>query len=176
VNTLDHDRAKEFSCIYEGLYRRVHAYAARRVGWDAADEVTAETFLVAWRRFDVVPSEPLPWLYGVARHVVLQHLAACNRREAMRQALEFDRPVRVAPQEADDSPLWAAWHQLRESDREVLALIAWEELSVRDAALVVGCSAPVFSVRLHRARKRLEQLLECRIVTSNHTTHLTETS
>jgi RNA polymerase sigma-70 factor (ECF subfamily) len=41
----------------------------------------------------------------------------------------------------------------------VLSLIAWEELSVADAARVLGCPAPVFSVRLHRARRRLERLL-----------------
>jgi DNA-directed RNA polymerase specialized sigma24 family protein len=61
--------------------------------------------------------------------------------------------------ENDDRCLWDAWAELNETDREVLALVAWEELRVRDAALVLGCSPPVFSVRLHRARRRLEHLL-----------------
>jgi RNA polymerase sigma-70 factor (ECF subfamily) len=55
--------------------------------------------------------------------------------------------------------LWAAWEQLSTVDREVLALVAWEELSVADAASALGCSAPVFSVRLYRARHRLRRLL-----------------
>jgi RNA polymerase sigma-70 factor (ECF subfamily) len=69
------------------------------------------------------------------------------------------------PSAADDSGdyhdvrLWAAWAELRDGDREVLALIAWEELSVAEAARVLNCPAPVFSVRLHRARRRLERLL-----------------
>jgi RNA polymerase sigma-70 factor, ECF subfamily len=41
----------------------------------------------------------------------------------------------------------------------VLALIAWEELSVAEAAAVLGCFAPAFSVRLHRARRRFARLL-----------------
>ena len=42
----------------------------------AADEIAAETFLVAWRKFDALPSDPLPWLYGVARNVVARQYEA----------------------------------------------------------------------------------------------------
>jgi RNA polymerase sigma-70 factor (ECF subfamily) len=63
------------------------------------------------------------------------------------------------PIDTEDEALWEAWHRLREADREVLALIAWEELSVAEASRVLGCPAPVFSIRLHRARRRLEGLL-----------------
>jgi RNA polymerase sigma-70 factor (ECF subfamily) len=63
---------ERFSRLFEAHYALVLAFAARRVGRDQADEVTAETFLVAWRRLDAVPVEPLPWLYGVARNVVLR--------------------------------------------------------------------------------------------------------
>ncbi|MFG1927307.1 hypothetical protein [Cryptosporangium sp. NPDC048952] len=42
-----------------------------RVGTSLAEEVVAETFLVAWRRIDVVPRErPLPWLLATARNIV----------------------------------------------------------------------------------------------------------
>jgi RNA polymerase sigma-70 factor (ECF subfamily) len=121
--------------------------------------VVAEAFLVAWRKFDALPAEPLPWLYGVARNVVLRHHAATGRQQKTRAALERDQGSSPVNEDAGDSQLWEAWAQLRASDREVLALVAWEELSVTDAAVALGCSAPVFSVRLHRARRRLERLL-----------------
>ena len=78
------DDRERFSGLFEAHYAQVHAFAARRVGRDLADEVTAETFLVAWRRLEAVPAEPLPWLYGVARNVVLRHAARRhgNRKRA----------------------------------------------------------------------------------------------
>ena len=62
--------------------------------------------------------------------------------------------------------LWRAWEQLSDTDREVLSLAVWEELSVRDAARVLGVPASVFSVRLHRARRRLESHLKQTISSS----------
>ena len=153
-------RSAAFVTMYEAHYGAVHAYAARRVGSDAADELTAETFLVAWRRWDAVPAEPLPWLYGVARHVVLRYHEASGRQQRARAALQ-DEPVFAADgaETTEDPRLWAAWAQLRPGDQEVLSLVAWEELTVAEAAGVLGCSAAVFSVRLHRARRRLARLL-----------------
>lgn len=60
--------------------------------------MAAETSLIAWRRLDAIPSEPLPWLYGVARNVVLRHHAGHARQAAARDALELERP---APEPAD---------------------------------------------------------------------------
>ncbi len=59
---------------FEQLYRQhagaVLAYARRRTTQEAADDAVAEVFLIAWRRVDDVPAEPLPWLLGVARRVL----------------------------------------------------------------------------------------------------------
>jgi RNA polymerase sigma-70 factor (ECF subfamily) len=160
MGTLPDDGATRFSLLYVRCYVAVYAYAARRVGSGVASEIAAETFLIAWRRLDVVPTEPLPWLYGVARNVVLRHRVMVARQDQLRTDLARERvaPVDGMP-DSGDARLWAAWAQLRDGDREVLALIAWEELSVAQAARVLGCPAPVFSVRLHRARRRLARLL-----------------
>ena len=154
------DLVGRFTALYEATYGAIHAYAARRVGFEAADEVAAETFLVAWRRMDVLPDEPLPWLYGIARNIVARHHRASGHRQSTEVALARERNAPQADiNEADDSALWEAWERLRPADREVLSLVAWEELSVSEAARVVGCPPALFSVRLHRARRRLERLL-----------------
>jgi RNA polymerase sigma-70 factor (ECF subfamily) len=106
-----------------------------------------------------VPDEPLPWLYGVARNVVLRHHEMARRQARARDAAEHERPAPVPSDAAGDPAVWEAWNRLRPADREVLALIVWEELSVAEAARVLGCPAPQFSVRLFRARRRLERLL-----------------
>lgn len=63
---------------FEELFRaesaRVLTYARLRVGADAAEDVVAETFAVAWRRWDQVPvDEPRAWLLAVARRVIANH-------------------------------------------------------------------------------------------------------
>jgi RNA polymerase sigma-70 factor (ECF subfamily) len=153
-------RAERFSVLYEDSYGAIHAYACRRAGREAADEIAAETFLVAWRKFDAMPAEPLPWLYGVARNVLLRYHSEQARRQRVWAALERERSwSALRSQDGDDPGLREAWEQLSAMDREVLALVGWEQLSVADAACALGCSAPVFSVRLYRARRRLERLL-----------------
>jgi RNA polymerase sigma-70 factor, ECF subfamily len=154
------DDRERFSRLFDAHYALVHAFAERRVGRDLADEVTSETFLVAWRRLEAVPAEPLPWLYGVARNVVLRQLRASARQATTHELIARELPGLVAEDAGDHESLWRAWEQLSDSDREVLSLTAWEELPVRDAARVLGLPASVFSVRLHRARRRLERHLE----------------
>jgi len=166
---------QRFSQIYEACYGRIHAYAARRLGSHLADDVTAETFMVAWRRVEDLPAEPLPWLYGVARRIVLRQRASFTRQEAIRVALEAELPTADSAPDGDDS-LWQAWLQLSAGDQEVLALIAWEELSVREAAAALNCRPAVFSVRLHRARKRFESLLRSRHPESQPVPSLSEVS
>src|SRR3974390_45179 len=98
--------ALRFSALYRDSYGAIHAYAARRAGFEAADEITAETFLVAWRRFDALPAEPLPWLYGVARNVLLRHHSEQARRQRAWAALERERSWSpVGGQDGDDPGL-----------------------------------------------------------------------
>ncbi len=150
---------ERFSGLFEAYFAQVRAFAARRVGGDLAEEVTAETFLVAWQRLDAMPSEPLPWLYGVARNVIQRQLSAAAKQTMARDLMSRERFGPVLEDDSEHDALWRAWGQLGDSDREVLSLIVWEELSVRDAARVLGVPAPVCSVRLHRARRRLERHL-----------------
>jgi RNA polymerase sigma-70 factor, ECF subfamily len=164
VSAREDQRRRQFSELYAALYGRVYAYAARRVGAESA-----------WRRFDAIPADHLPWLYGVARHVVLRHRSQRARQAAVARALHGER-VLLGATEEQDVGLWEAWERLSDKDREVLALIAWEELSVRDAALSLGCSPAVFSVRLHRARRRLERLLDRPAEAAHRVSNLSEAS
>jgi RNA polymerase sigma factor (sigma-70 family) len=137
------------------------AYALRRAHPDDAEDVVAETFLVAWRRFDTIPSEPLPWLLGVARKVMSTKRRSITRRTALevrlRDSLEASSSIMTS---SDRLSLIRAFTSLREADREVLMLVGWDGLSASQAAQVLGCSRASFSLRLHRARKRLESLCE----------------
>ncbi|MFC4586853.1 RNA polymerase sigma factor [Sphaerisporangium corydalis] len=151
--------SQRFTTTYDECRQRVWAYVVSRAGRQIADEVVSETFAIAWRRLDDMPEPALPWLLGVARNVLRDNIRAEIRRESlaneMRAWVEEDHAERVAERMA----VVKALASLSEDDREVLILVAWQGLAPRDAARVVGCSSAAFRVRLHRARKRLEQAM-----------------
>ncbi|MEU5876022.1 sigma-70 family RNA polymerase sigma factor [Spirillospora sp. NPDC047279] len=155
--------ARRFTAIYDACRQRVWAYAVSRAGRQVADEVVSETFAVAWRRLADVPEPALPWLLGVARNVLRDNYRAETRREAFNAELRhWAEPAErdVAEGVAERLAVVRAMATLAEDDREILILIAWQGLSPRDAARVLGCRPAALRVRLHRARKRLLRAVE----------------
>jgi RNA polymerase sigma-70 factor (ECF subfamily) len=154
---VDEDKER-FAAMYDACRTRVWAYAVSRVGAQAADEVVSETFMVAWRRFAEMPPAALPWLLGVARNVIRDSVRAQVRRDSLADELRRwteDAASDVAEGVVDRLTLLRALTELSDADREVLTLIAWQGLTPREAARVLGCNAAALRVRLHRARKRL---------------------
>lgn len=138
---------------------KVYAYAARRVGRDAADEVVADTFVVAWRNRDSRPDRELPWLYGVARRVISDRRRSEDRRDRLTDRVApMVRPVSM-DLDAGVTAMTALDH-LSEDDREVLLLEAWEGLTPTQAATALGISAASYRMRLSRARRRLAAAVE----------------
>ena len=148
---------QEFRAVYEAHHAAVCAYYARRVARDDVEDLAAETFTVAWRKLPRRVQEPLPWLYAVAGKVLANH----RRRLARRGEFAID-PSTGDPAElvGGDRGLAAAFAALPERDREAICLVAWEGLSIADAARAAGCTTAAFHVRLSRARARLARLLE----------------
>lgn len=151
------DDQHQFEESFRALAGHVHAYALRRTDPEMAQEVTAETFLIAWRRRDKLPAEPLPWLYGIARRVLANQRRSASRRAAL--SARLDAQPASEPPSHERHGVIEALARLGERDREVLLLIAWEGLSTQEAATALGCSNTAFAVRLHRARRRLARAL-----------------
>ncbi|MFF5360966.1 RNA polymerase sigma factor [Streptomyces scabiei] len=159
--------AQRFRDIYEECYPRVLAYATSLVGRQVGEDITSETFTVAWRRVRDIPRPPLPWLLGVARNLVreLRRRDAHQYALAAEEAQQIGRGARgeagdVAADVTERDAALQALASLSEADRELLTLIAWHGLSARQAARVLGCTTATLTVRLHRARRRLEKALD----------------
>jgi RNA polymerase sigma-70 factor, ECF subfamily len=153
---VENDPHARFRAFFETHYEAVLAYMLRRVA--AAEDLTAEAFLVAWRRFGSVPDDPLPWLMTVARNLIWNHYRGTARREVPVSRLQGEAtPIHSHPGEqiADRGEILDAFGHLSARDQETLALVAWEDLSAERAAKVAGCSVGASWVRLHRARRRL---------------------
>jgi RNA polymerase sigma-70 factor (ECF subfamily) len=156
------DDSGRFTAIYAAHHQQVYAYAVGRAGRDLADDVVGDTFLVAWRRLDAVPAAALPWLLGVARNVIRDRYRDEVRQAGVAAELRawVDEAERdVADGVTERAAVLAALGRLGEQDRELLTLGAWHGLAAREAARVVGCSTATYFVRLHRARRRLEQAM-----------------
>ncbi|MPR00389.1 sigma-70 family RNA polymerase sigma factor [Modestobacter sp. I12A-02628] len=154
------DGAVRFTALWEAHAGRVLAYATRHVGAHDAQEVVAETFLVAWRRLADVPGQPLPWLLVVARNTVANHRRSSHRGAVLQGELarlqETAAGAGADVTATDRAAALARLAALSAKEREALLLVNWDGLSPSDAAQVAGCSVSAFHVRLHRARRRLQ--------------------
>lgn len=162
----DPDSMERFTSLYDKHYPRVYSYAVSRAGREVADEVVSDVFLIAWRRLGEVPDHALPWLLVVARNVIANQVRAAARRESLEAELRSwhsGTAPDIADQVAERQAVLRALTALSDDDRELLTLVAWHGLSPREAAQVVGCSTATYFVRLHRARRRLEQAVSADI-------------
>jgi RNA polymerase sigma-70 factor, ECF subfamily len=159
------EATRRFELLYRQHFRAVLRYALDRVEPETAKDVTAETFLIAWRRLADVPPDPAPWLFGVARKVIAGQLRSGTRREALRLQLEAAGTGQasrgdIGEEVAERAVVLTALARLREDDREALRLIAWDGLTSKAAAEVLGVTRVAFGVRLYRARRRFAAALE----------------
>lgn len=135
----------------------LHRYVARRVRPADVDDVLADVSVVLWRRLAEVPADPLPWCYGVARRVLANHRRGDQRR--LRLADRLRAEPSYTPEDPDHADVHAALATLRELDREVVRLWAWEQLEPREIAAVTGLTPNAVSIRLHRARQKMAEQL-----------------
>ncbi len=152
-----------FEALAAKVAEPVLRFALRRTDPDTAQDIVAETLLTAWRRLDVVPATAeLPWCYTVARNLVRNaHRSARRQQCLIARIASVDRAEVIEPPDAalPDPQLHRALGLLRPADRQLLQLWAWEDLSPSDIAAVMDLSVNAVNIRLHRARRRLADLL-----------------
>jgi RNA polymerase sigma-70 factor (ECF subfamily) len=157
-----------FRAIFDRHVGAVYRYLYRRVGPDVVEELTADTFVIAFdlrERFE--GENALPWLYGIAANVLRRHLRSASRRERAHSRAGSLFAVGSADDQIEDRldaaaaapQLAAALAQLEPRDREVLLLFAWEELSYQEISDALGIAPGTVASRLSRARRRMRERL-----------------
>jgi RNA polymerase sigma-70 factor (ECF subfamily) len=141
------------------LIRRVYAYVAYRVGdGPDAEDITSETFERALRyrgSFDAGRGDPVAWLVGIARRVVLDRAL----RPAPVTAPDDESTEGHEPDVVRNVDLVAALGGLAERDREIIALRFGADMSAREIAEVLELRTNTVEVALHRALARLRSEL-----------------
>jgi RNA polymerase sigma factor (sigma-70 family) len=148
-----------FAELYDRHGGRVVRYVARRVGVVDAEDIAAEVFVRAYIRRASCRGEhgsALPWLLGVANHVIADHRRIESRRLQMLERLAVTTPASVEHEHAGLAPeLIRALRRVPAADRDALLLVVWGELSYEETATALDVPIGTVRSRIARARKRL---------------------
>ena len=159
------DQPALFAKVYDRHAASVYRYAARRAGSEAADDIMAETFLVAFerrQRFDVSYESALPWLLGIATVLIRKHRGVEARHF---KAWAASGPPETVVDDKDEKldaslqvrALTAAIRRMPAHDRDALLLYAWGDLDYEGVALALDVPVGTVRSRLNRARRVLRQ-------------------
>lgn len=140
---------------------RLHRFfLAESMSRGDADDLLQETWLRIHKvRHTYRPGEPaLPWFYAIARHIRVDHYRKSLRGAAGERRLEeMSKPVSLAPHQADE--LQALLAPLSESQREVIAMLKVEGMSLEEVARATSSSVGSVKQKVHRAYKKLRETI-----------------
>jgi RNA polymerase sigma factor (sigma-70 family) len=161
---------ERFAVLFRRHAQEIMRYVARRLGQDAAEDVVAETFLVAFDRrprYDVSRPDARPWLYGIAANLIRRH-----RRSEVRTLRALARggvdPIIEPFTDAVENRVHAdsrsralagAIAGLPAAQREVLLLVTWAGLTYDEVAEALGVPAGTVRSRMNRIRRKLRDAL-----------------
>ena len=148
----------------------IQRYVVRRLGQDAADDIVAETFLLAFRQrdsYDQTRSDARPWLYGIATNLIGHHRRAEIRLYRALARTGADPVTESFTDRIDDRVsastasrrLAAALARLSAELRDTLLLVAWGDLSYEETATALGVPVGTVRSRISRARSALRRSL-----------------
>jgi RNA polymerase sigma-70 factor (ECF subfamily) len=167
---LSWDDPDRFEALFHRHAPRIQRYVVRRLGQHAADDIVAETFLVAFRRrksYDLSCADALPWLYGIATNLIGRHrrdeirlYRALARTGADLVTAPFtDRVDERVSASAAGPRLAGALAEIPAAYRDALLLVAWGDLSYEEAATALGVPKGTVRSRISRARAALRRSL-----------------
>ncbi len=162
--------------LFAVLVRRhapaIARYVTRRIGRDAAEDVVAETFLVAFRQRGAYTDadrgrDCLPWLYGIATRLTHRHWRSETRqlRLLARTGADpvtepfADRVDAAVSASAVKPRLAEALARLPKAQRDALLLLVWADLSYEQIAAATGVPLGTVQSRISRARQRMRKQL-----------------
>ncbi|MFF2276799.1 RNA polymerase sigma factor [Agromyces sp. NPDC058126] len=146
------DEQAAFAAFFQEHYPTLLRSAERRLSSrEDARDAAAETFMIAWRKYD--PQEPFRrvWLYKTLWNVVGSMYRRSSQELDLLRQLK-DQEAHHAQDSTATEIIGEAMDQLSAKDREVLRLTYWEGLSASEIAIVVGGSEQATWKRISRAR------------------------
>jgi RNA polymerase sigma factor (sigma-70 family) len=167
---LSRHEPEHFTVLFRRHAPHIQRYVVRRLGPDVADDIVAETFLLAFRQrnsYDLARSDARPWLYGIATNLIGRHRRAEIRLYRALARTGADPVTEPFTDRVDDRvsaghasrQLATALARLSADLRDTILLAAWSDLSYEEIAVALGVPTGTVRSRLSRARTKLRQTL-----------------
>jgi RNA polymerase sigma factor (sigma-70 family) len=159
-----------FTEVHDRYFAVIYRYVAGRLDAQTAEDIAAETFLVAFGRratFDAERGDLRVWLFGIATNLVARH----RRKEARHYRALARMEVTPAAEGPENRvvdtvaarrllpQLARALSRLSTGERDVLLLVTLGQLGYEEVAVALGISSGTVGSRLTRARKKLNAIL-----------------
>ena len=161
-----------FAALIEKYQQQIHTYALRKVrDFQTAEDITQETFLQVHQKLATLndPAKFSGWLYAIVNHLCIawyrkNRLQTESLQEFHISAVEKDAYSRYIATEhakttaaAQQDLVKRLLTKLKESDREIITLHYFEEMTSSEIGTYLGVSENTVKSRLHRARQRLKK-------------------
>jgi RNA polymerase sigma factor (sigma-70 family) len=170
VIQLSRQEPEQFTVLFRRHAPHIQRFVVRRLGQDAADDIVAETFLLAFRQrnaYDQARTNARPWLYGIATNLIGRHRRAEIRLYRALARTGADPVMESFTDRVDDRVsastasrrLAVALARLSAELRDTLLLVAWADLSYDEVAAALGVPVGTVRSRLSRARSKLRRTL-----------------
>jgi RNA polymerase sigma-70 factor (ECF subfamily) len=129
-----------------------------------ADDLLQETWLLIHKvRHTYRPSEPvMPWFYGIARHVRVNHYRKSTRvaqhEEQVEMVSELPAPALETP--STTASIAELLAPLPESQREVILMLKVSGMSLEEVARATSSTVGSVKQKAHRGYERLREHLK----------------
>ncbi|MBO9627529.1 MAG: RNA polymerase sigma factor [Microbacterium sp.] len=154
--------SEAFTQLYLRRFRTLVRFILARISdREAAEDLAAEAFAIAWKRHQTGESISAAWLFTTAKNLIGNEYQRRDREQGRLQQAGVEAAVHLDAWDLhiQQLELRHAIARLPARHALVLQVAYWEDLPAADAATFLGCSVGTFWVRLTRARAALRTLL-----------------
>ena len=161
-----------FASLVRKYRQQVHAFARRKIkDFQIAEDITQETFLQVYQKLETLDDPTLfsQWLYTIANHLCIawfrqNRLQTEPLEEVCILGIETEPYSRYIASEhakiaaeAQRDLVEKLLRKLKESDREVITLHYFEEMTSSEIGELLGVSENTIKSRIRRARQQLKK-------------------
>jgi len=159
----ENQKQQKFRAVYADHAQTILKYCLRRTNTsEQAADIVSETFLITWKKIDVVPEgkEAAYWLYSVARRVLANSYRKQANQEklgnSLKEYLSTNEPKNFSDASVDKLVVDDALMKLDDAERELITLANWEGLKSREIGKILHNPAVTVRNKLTKIRKKLK--------------------